>query len=62
MIPGVGHLISAFIVLGGIAFNIGNIGGAGLAMNVIFGIPPVIGSLIAAVLIIGIFLLRNARA
>ena len=61
MIPGVGHLISAFIVLGGIAFNIGNIGGAGLAMNVIFGIPPVIGSLIAAVLIIGIFLLRNAK-
>lgn len=61
VIPGVGHLISAFIVLGGIAFNIGNIGGAGLAMNVIFGIPPVIGSLIAAVLIIGIFLLRNAK-
>ncbi len=61
VIPGVGHLISAFIVLGGIAFNIGNIGGAGLAMNVIFGIPPIIGSLIAAVLIIGIFLLRNAK-
>ncbi len=61
VIPGAGHLISAFIVLGGIAFNIGNIGGAGLAMNVIFGVPPVIGSLIAAVLIIGIFLLRNAK-
>ncbi|MGY4824238.1 NRAMP family divalent metal transporter [Stutzerimonas chloritidismutans] len=64
VIPGVGHLISAFIVLGGIAFNIGNIGnigGAGLAMNVIFGVPPIIGSLIAAVLIIGIFLLRNAK-
>jgi len=61
VLPGVGHLISAFIVLGGVAFNIGNIGGAGLAMNVIFGIPPVIGSLVAAVLIIGIFLLRNAK-
>ena len=61
VLPGIGHLISAFIVLGGIAFNIGNIGGAGLAMNVIFGMPPVLGSLIAAVLIIGIFLLRNAK-
>ena len=61
VLPGIGHLISAFIVLGGIAFNIGNIGGAGLAMNVIFGVPPVLGSLIAAVLIIGIFLLRNAK-
>ena len=61
VLPGIGHLISAFIVLGGIAFNIGNMGGAGLAMNVIFGVPPVLGSLIAAVLIIGIFLLRNAK-
>lgn len=61
VLPGVGHLISAFIVLGGIAFNIGNIGGAGLAMNVIFGIPPILGSLIAAVLIIAIFMLRNAK-
>lgn len=61
VLPGVGHVISAFIVLGGIAFNIGNIGGAGLAMNVIFGVPPIIGSLIAAVLIIGIFMLRNAK-
>ena len=61
VLPGIGHLISAFIVLGGIAFNIGNIGGAGLAMNVIFGVPPVLGSLIAAVLIISIFLLRNAK-
>ena len=62
VLPGVGHLVSGFIVLGGIAFNIGNIGGAGLAMNVLFGVPPVIGSLIAAVGIIGIFMLRNASS
>lgn len=61
VLPGVGHLISAFIVLGGIAFNIGNIGGAGLAMNVIFGVPPVLGSLIAAVGVIAIFVMRNAK-
>lgn len=58
--PGAGHLISVLIVLGGLAFNIGNIGGAGLAMNVIFGVPIILGSLIAGLVIISIFLLRNA--
>src|SRR5512145_602569 len=38
VLPGLGHLLTGFIVLGGIAFNIGNIAGAGLALNVIFGV------------------------
>lgn len=58
--PGAGHLISVLIVLGGLAFNIGNIGGAGLALNVIFGVPIILGSFIAGLIIISIFLLRNA--
>lgn len=61
VLPGTGHLISAFIVLGGIAFNIGNIAGAGLAMHVIFATPPLIGSLMAAAAIIALFMLRNAK-
>lgn len=60
VLPGLGHLLTAFIVLGGIAFNIGNIAGAGLALNVIFGVAPLVGSLIAAVATIAIFLVRNA--
>ncbi len=60
VLPGLGHLLTGFIVLGGIAFNIGNIAGAGLALNVIFGVSPLIGSLIAAVATIAIFLVRNA--
>lgn len=60
VLPGAGHLISILIVLGGLAFNIGNIGGAGLAMNVIFGVPIILGSLIAGLIIITIFMLRNA--
>ncbi|MNF34007.1 manganese transport protein MntH [compost metagenome] len=60
VLPGLGHLLTGFIVLGGIAFNIGNIAGAGLALNVIFGVAPLVGSLIAAVATIAIFLVRNA--
>lgn len=60
VLPGLGHLLTGFIVLGGIAFNIGNIAGAGLALNVIFGVSPLVGSLIAAVACIAIFLVRNA--
>ncbi|WP_106478457.1 NRAMP family divalent metal transporter [Phytohalomonas tamaricis] len=60
VLPGLGHLITAFIVLGGIAFNVGNIAGAGLGLNALFGIPPVMGAVIAAVLTIVIFVLKNA--
>lgn len=31
--PGVGYLLSLLIIMGGLAFNIGNIGGAGLGME-----------------------------
>ncbi|WP_336517344.1 hypothetical protein [Pollutibacter soli] len=30
--PGAGHLLTAFIVLGGLAFNIGNLAGTGLGL------------------------------
>src|SRR5690349_8747035 len=33
--PGLGLFLSALVVLGGLAFNIGNIAGCGLAMNVL---------------------------
>ena len=58
--PGAGHLIAVLIVLGGVAFNIGNIAGAGLGLNAMFGIDPVFGSVISAALVIAIFLVRNA--
>ena len=33
ILPGLGYAVSFFIVLGGLAFNIGNVGGAGLCLN-----------------------------
>ena len=41
VLPGLGYFVSALVVAGGLAFNIGNIGGAGLGLNVLFGISPV---------------------
>lgn len=58
--PGLGYVIAALIVLGGIAFNIGNIGGAGLGANVIFGVSPVTGAIISAVIAVAIFLVKEA--
>ena len=62
VIPGLGYLVAFFIVLGGLAFNIGNVGGAGLGINVLFGLDAKIGAVITAVVGILIFLSKEAGA
>ncbi|GAB3200124.1 Mn2+/Fe2+ NRAMP family transporter [Pontibacter aydingkolensis] len=61
VLPGLGMFISVLIVLGGFAFNIGNIGGAGLGFNVLFGLSPEAGAILAAAIAVGIFLVREAK-
>jgi Mn2+/Fe2+ NRAMP family transporter len=61
VLPGLGLFVAVLIVLGGFAFNIGNVGGAGLGFNVLFGILPEWGAVIAAGIAIGIFLVREAK-
>ncbi|WP_404324245.1 divalent metal cation transporter [Cytobacillus firmus] len=60
VLPGLGYFLAALIVMGGLAFNIGNIAGAGLGTNVIFGISPEFGALLSGILAIGIFLVKEA--
>ncbi|ART78425.1 hypothetical protein B4U37_21265 [Sutcliffiella horikoshii] len=60
VLPGLGYFLAFAVALGGLAFNVGNIGGAGLGMNVIFGIDVRIGALITAAIAIGIFLSKEA--
>src|SRR5690606_39580585 len=48
------------IVFGGLAFNIGNVAGAGLGLNVLFGLPPEAGAAMSALIAIGIFLVKEA--
>jgi Mn2+/Fe2+ NRAMP family transporter len=60
LIPGLGYFLSLLVFFGGLAFNVGNLAGAGLGLNVLFGITVGQGALISAVLALGIFLFREA--
>ncbi len=60
VLPGLGYFVAALIVLGGLAFNIGNIAGAGMGFNVLFGLDTVTGAVISAVLAISIFIVKEA--
>lgn len=60
VLPGLGYVIAALIVMGGLAFNIGNIAGAGLGFNILFGTDTVTGAAISAVLAISIFIFKEA--
>ncbi len=60
LFPGLGYLLAFLIVIGGLAFNIGNVAGAGLGFEVLFGVDVKIGAIISAVIAIGIFLSKEA--
>ncbi len=59
-IPGSGYFLAVLIGFGGLIFNIGNIAGCSLGLNVLFGIRPEFGAAISAAIGIGIFLLKEA--
>jgi Mn2+/Fe2+ NRAMP family transporter len=60
ILPGLGYFLAFLIVAGGLAFNIGNIAGAGLGTNVLFGISPEMGALFSGLIAIGVFLFKEA--
>jgi Mn2+/Fe2+ NRAMP family transporter len=60
LVPGLGYFLAALIVIGGLAFNIGNIAGAGLGINVLSGVAPEIGAIISCVIALFIFWLKDA--
>ncbi|HEX2132012.1 MAG TPA: NRAMP family divalent metal transporter, partial [Actinophytocola sp.] len=58
--PGVGYVLAALVVLGGLVFNIGNVGGTGLGLNALLGVDPFIGGALSAAIAIAIFLSKKA--
>ena len=60
VMPGLGYFVAILIVMGGLGFNIGNIAGAGMGFNVMFGIDTVTGAVISAIIAISIFLFKEA--
>ena len=59
-IPGSGYALSAFVAIGGLVFNIGNIAGCGLGLNALLGIPVEYGAVISAAIAVAIFLVKEA--
>lgn len=60
LLPGLGYFISFLVFLGGMAFNIGNIAGAGLGLNVLFGVSAGQGAAMSAIVAIGIFIYKES--
>lgn len=55
VLPGLGYFIAFLVALGGLAFNVGNIGGAAIGLNVIFGMDHAVAAGISGILGILIF-------
>lgn len=62
VLPGFGYVLSFLIVLGGVAFNIGNVAGGGLGLQAIFGLEPVLGAIIIGLICIIVFSIRNGKS
>ncbi|WP_233191510.1 NRAMP family divalent metal transporter [Cryobacterium sp. M96] len=60
VLPGAGWFLAALICLGGLVFNIGNIAGSGLGVNVLFGLDAKLGGILSAAVAIAIFLSKRA--
>ena len=59
VLPGLGYFLAFAVALGGLAFNIGNVGGAALGFNVMLGMDQNTGAIVSAVITIAIFLWRD---
>lgn len=60
LLPGLGWGLGALVVIGGMIFNIGNIGGTGLGLNAMLGLDPLIGGGISAAVAVVVFLSKRA--
>lgn len=60
VLPGLGYFVAILVAMGGLAFNIGNVGGAATGLNILFGFDYAVGAAISAVIAIIIFLNKNA--
>ena len=60
VLPGLGYFITFLVCLGGLAFNIGNVGGAALGFQVLFDLDLKIAALISGALGVIIFSFKSA--
>ena len=60
VLPGLGYFITFLVCLGGLAFNIGNVGGAALGFQVLFDLNLKIAALVSGALGVIIFSFKSA--
>ncbi len=60
VLPGLGYLVAFLVSLGGLAFNIANVGGGALGLNVLFGLNIKVGGAITGILALIIFASKEA--
>lgn len=61
VLPGLGYFLAFMVALGGLAFNIGNVGGAALGLNALLGVPEHIGYFVIGIAAVALFLSKNAK-
>ena len=60
VLPGLGYFVTFLVCLGGLAFNIGNVGGAALGFQVLFDLDLKIAALVSGALGVIIFSFKSA--
>jgi Mn2+/Fe2+ NRAMP family transporter len=60
VLPRLGDVLSVLVALGGLAFNIGNVAGAGLGLSALLDLPVKTGAAVSAALAILVFLSPQA--
>jgi Mn2+/Fe2+ NRAMP family transporter len=60
LLPGLGYFLAALVVLGGLVFNIANIGGCGLGLQALAGLDTVYGAILSCGIALFIFWMKEA--
>ena len=61
VIPGLGVVLAVLVAIGGLAFNVGNVGDVALGFNAMVGLNEKVGAVVAGCLGIIIFINKNAK-
>lgn len=60
LLPGLGYFLALLVVLGGLVFNIANIGGCGLGLQALFGLDTLYGAILSGAISLFIFWMKEA--
>jgi Mn2+/Fe2+ NRAMP family transporter len=59
LLPNLGNFLALIILFGGLVFNIGNLAGAGLGLQAIFGIKIEVGATLTTIIVLVLFISKN---